>query len=278
VQDKYVGDIGDYGKFGLLRFLSKACPEISIGINWYYVGSETDKGENSDGRFIEYLDEKPEESDLQKCDPGLIEILREIVLKNRRKVSELMKENIVPGATYYAEPLEYSSPSDSGKNKSIREEWFDKSAKTLEKSDIIFTDEDNGVQVSSVSPYSRKGKKYISYDEIEQYYKIGKSIIIYNHHSMEKSEKYLGRFVQIKNRLKIDIDCMDILTFSKYSGRDYVFIIQSEHRKNIKKALDEFKKSRWFATMAFNQRNWESFQQIIGNGCLIPKDTQGKTI
>ena len=33
MKNQYVGDIGDYGKYALLRFLSKQ--GYSIGINWY---------------------------------------------------------------------------------------------------------------------------------------------------------------------------------------------------------------------------------------------------
>ena len=33
MKNQYVGDIGDYGKYGLLRFL--AGHGIKIGINWY---------------------------------------------------------------------------------------------------------------------------------------------------------------------------------------------------------------------------------------------------
>ena len=33
MQDRYAGDIGDFGKFGLLRALSSA--GLSIGVNWY---------------------------------------------------------------------------------------------------------------------------------------------------------------------------------------------------------------------------------------------------
>jgi hypothetical protein len=285
MQNKYVGDIGDYSKFGLLRSLSTNLKDsLLIGVNWYFV-KEADN--DSDGKFIEYLGEmsqksagdlneydyenrsdKPKIRDLQECDFDLIKELRRMVWNNRRDVSEFMEKNILKKSIIsgmdvkcYADELEYL-PSDRRQNKLSRDDWFNRSVTALEGCDIIFTDEDNGVQVDSVPLYSSKGKKYISYNEIEQYYNIGKSIIIYNHHSMEKPEKYLERFVQIKNRLRISIDHMYILTFSKYSGRDYVFIIQSEHHKNIKKAIDEFKKSSWCTTGAFNQKNWERFQQI----------------
>ena len=55
MQNKYVADIGDFGKYGLLNYLcnpSNACSEkLSLGVNWYLV-----KDENSDdGKFTKYL-------------------------------------------------------------------------------------------------------------------------------------------------------------------------------------------------------------------------------
>jgi hypothetical protein len=284
MQDKYVGDIGDYGKFGLLRYLStKLKGSLSIGVNWYFV-KETGADNSSDGKFVEYLGERPGDleecdyerisdkskiRDLQECDFNLIKELRKIVWNNRRSLSEFMEKNvlkkgIIPGMDVkcYSEELKYSS-SDHSQNKLSRDNWFDRSKTALEGCDIIFTDEDNGVQVGSVPLYSRKGIKYIRYDEIAQYYNIGKSVIIYNHHSMEKPNKFLERFAQIKDRLGINISCMDILTFSKYSGRDYVFIIQPKHQKSIKEAIEGFQDSRWWKIKAFNHKNWERFQQII---------------
>ena len=63
MKNQYVGDIGDYGKYGLLRFLSNR--GIKIGINWYL--TEDDK--SSDGKFIEYL-KKPAD---RVYDPELLQ-------------------------------------------------------------------------------------------------------------------------------------------------------------------------------------------------------------
>ena len=48
VKNQYVGDIGDYGKYALLRALS--C-RYSIGVNWYL----TPDDDRSDGKFTDYL-------------------------------------------------------------------------------------------------------------------------------------------------------------------------------------------------------------------------------
>ena len=52
MKNQYVGDIGDYGKYGLLRFLSGK--GIKIGINWYL----TENDGTNDGKFTDYLTKK----------------------------------------------------------------------------------------------------------------------------------------------------------------------------------------------------------------------------
>lgn len=43
MQNRYVGDIGDFGKLGLLRQLHKT--GLSIGVNWYLTPDETHNGD-----------------------------------------------------------------------------------------------------------------------------------------------------------------------------------------------------------------------------------------
>ena len=50
MHDRYVGDIGDYGKLGLLRSLAAA--GLRIGVNWYRT---PDENHNEDGKFTQYL-------------------------------------------------------------------------------------------------------------------------------------------------------------------------------------------------------------------------------
>ena len=56
MQDRYAGDIGDFGKYGLLRALCGADehgPALELGVLWYRVPNEDHK---TDGRIIDYLD------------------------------------------------------------------------------------------------------------------------------------------------------------------------------------------------------------------------------
>lgn len=66
MQNRYVGDIGDFGKLGLLRQLSKT--GLSVGVNWYLTPDET---HNGDGRHIGYLESKPIYFDTMKGGKGV---------------------------------------------------------------------------------------------------------------------------------------------------------------------------------------------------------------
>lgn len=48
MQDRYAGDIGDFGKFALLKELERQ--ELTVGVNWYKT-EPLDSEKNSDGSF-----------------------------------------------------------------------------------------------------------------------------------------------------------------------------------------------------------------------------------
>lgn len=50
MQDRYTGDIGDFGKLGLLRILESQ--GLTIGINW---SRTPDEDHNDDGKYTKYL-------------------------------------------------------------------------------------------------------------------------------------------------------------------------------------------------------------------------------
>ena len=81
MKNQYFGDVGDYGKYGLLKFLGER--DVKIAVNWYL--TKDDENKSGDGGFIDYLKEKNEQKYL-KYDPDLFATLKEMVLpepKNR---------------------------------------------------------------------------------------------------------------------------------------------------------------------------------------------------
>ena len=70
VQHRYVGDVGDFLTYGLLRVLSDAGIG-RLGVIWYLVADET---HNADGRHVTYL--APGNrigQQLRDCDPSLFD-------------------------------------------------------------------------------------------------------------------------------------------------------------------------------------------------------------
>ena len=94
MQNRYTGDIGDFGKVGLLRRLSS---RLSIGVNWYLI---PDESHNGDGQHIDYLTK----SAFQTCDPPLFDALAQIIASNRREVAAL-EDPAILSAVYHSDEI-----------------------------------------------------------------------------------------------------------------------------------------------------------------------------
>jgi hypothetical protein len=108
MQDKYVGDVGDFGKYGLLNEIyNQSNGNIKLGVNWYKVSKEED---NNDGKHIDYLEDnfKAKASYIQ-CFPKLYDKMKGIVLNNNRTLSEIESNQILPENTiFYSKTIPYS--------------------------------------------------------------------------------------------------------------------------------------------------------------------------
>ena len=72
MQDRYTGDVGDFGKYGLLRALVGIHPagsSRSLGVVWYVTDAEIeDVDPQGDGRHLSYLEQPAR---FRECDPQL---------------------------------------------------------------------------------------------------------------------------------------------------------------------------------------------------------------
>jgi hypothetical protein len=96
MQNRFVGDIGDYVKLGSLRALS---PSYRLGVAWWQF---PDESHNKDGRHIDYL----ERSDRwRRFDPDLFDTLQRMVAGGQRNVRALEASNILADATFAGEMI-----------------------------------------------------------------------------------------------------------------------------------------------------------------------------
>ena len=185
MKNQYFGDVGDYGKYGLLKFLAKH--DVKIAVNWYL--TENDENKPGDGGFIDYLKEKNEQRYL-KYDPDLFETLKEMVLPEpkNRDVKQFERKNAIPGAIYYHKKLNLRDLKTVAERKVHRDEWHRKALITCEGADLVFLDPDNGLMEKP--KLSKTAEKYIFPCEVAEYYKRGQNVVYYCHKGRRKPDPW----------------------------------------------------------------------------------------
>lgn len=227
MQNRYAGDVGDFGKLGMLCALAQS--GLAVGVNWYLVPNEN---HNDDGKHIGYLT-KP---GFAGCNDALRITLKALVENEKRSVAAIENRRLISGAQYYSDLL--STPAG-------RAEWHSKALRYLNECEIVFLDPDNGVLVKSVGPSSLKSIKYVFREEIIDYYTSGKSVVFYNHRSRERKHVYLKRFDWLHSEPKLSGASVSGLTFARGTIRDYFFLARQEHRKEASSTIDRILSSPW---------------------------------
>lgn len=228
MQDKYAGDVGDFGKYFLLNKLHLfGKGGFRLGINWYLC-SMAEPGSN-DGRHLSYLSPgNKRHAEYLNCDPSLHGKLSSLINSGARSVSGIENGSILPAKTlFYSDPM----PVKTGRDDNYpleRKKWFGRSAGKLAPADIIFLDPDNGIAPSSLSEEARRAIKYAFMDEIENYYDAGKSVIVYNHRDRSPKVVYLRRLAGAGRKI-CGIRSFRVFRFRRVSVRDYLVFSQSKH-------------------------------------------------
>ena len=229
MKNQYAGDVGDYTKLGVLRGLEQA--GFSIGLNWYLTPDEPEHSKTfTDGKHTKFL-----ECDCDTPDIDLYCALQKIGLSNNRTVARLERAKLFENTLFWNKMLEGKS----------RDKWHLEALKKLGKQDVIFLDPDNGLEVKSTNPYSKNGNKYTTYKEAADYYVQGATVIIYNHRDRKPENEYLKRFSQFIDMEETKNAKMFYLRASRYSVRDYLFLVQERHFSGLEKAIDNFLATEW---------------------------------
>ena len=233
MQNRYTGDIGDFGKLGLLRVLQMS--GLTIVVDWYLI---PDESHNIDGRYVQYL----KNYDYCQLDEALWQGLNCIVKSQKRGISSLESGKILK-ASFYSEPLAIAG-KDKAERAAIRKGWHEKALMTLSGSDVIFVDPDNGIVVPSAFGTVRENK-FVLPDELADYYNHGASVIYYQHKARRPDSFYLDQHKELIEipRLKESIGLG--LKFTKTSQRYYFFIIQPKHKEIVCAAVRNMMAAGW---------------------------------
>ena len=245
MKNQYIGDIGDYGKYGLLRFMANR--GIKIGVNWYL----TENDGSSDGRFTDYLN-RPEE---KIYDPELFDALREISTRSDKTVKMIEDAHLIPGAEFHSELLK-SCTLEPDAREWNRRLWFNNSTLLLGDSELIFADPDNGISYKKTAR-TKDSEKFILPGDVSEYYNSGKNVVFYCHKGRRKQEAWEQAKTEIRNHIR-DVQILAV-TCHRGTQRSYIFVLHPDCVRRYEQILQAFLESVWGRMFT-----WE---EISGNTC-----------
>jgi len=246
MQDQYVGDVGDFGKYGLLRYLcglredSKG-PSLSLGVVWYLMPN----GGGNDGKHLSYLHHPPKNRHRDRfrgCDDLLYESLYDIIFdgaypevqKGRRTVSAIQGASILRDAVFFDDPLTVDGLQVD------RTAWSRDAITRLNHCDVVFADPDNGLELPS-----GPGPKHASFSELGRYLQNGRSLVVYHHLSRNGSadDQIRSCASQLRERLGIGGDIIS-LRYRRGTARAF-FIIPNGRERVLNERIDAFLDGPW---------------------------------
>ena len=252
MQDRYVGDIGDFGKYGLLRVLSgtREAPAAShrsrLGIIWYLF---PDESHTADGKFTGYLeDEGDNHKKFRACDPALYDALRRLVTTAERNVVAVRQSEVLPCGTAYFEPsLSYSLHQPRSSRQATRCDWIRGALDATVESDVVFVDPDNGIS-ETANPWRKNGPKFVFFDDLRRFAGRGQSLVIYHHLSRQGAhEQQIKRW---SNSLRENLGLTGAiwpLRYRRGSARVFFVVPQQRHESALESRIRDFLDSPWRA-------------------------------
>lgn len=227
MQNRYAGDIGDFGKFHLLRYLFN-----HTGYNlkqiWYMYPDET---HNDDGKYINYFEKV-------KGDDYILEETFKSLVQNNRSVKALEDAKLLLNCEYYSKLV-----NENGKESlDYRKAWFREAVNFSKKADFVFVDPDNGIatkllkkenkkdiEILCFDSFSKRPKqgKYIFLNEIELLYDVGRCVVIYHH--LNRTMAHDEQIKILKGKLEEKFFKVIALKHKPYSPRVYFFVLKDKY-------------------------------------------------
>ena len=259
MQNRYTGDAGDYGKYGLLRTIcghrpDSELPKLSLGVLWYLTPDET---HNQDGKHVSYLQPTPANAAAYAaCDPALHHELRRMVATGDRNVAAVRNAGIFdPTATsYFEEQLNYPGITASQTRitwvrHQYRKEWLSRAFRKLRSREVIFMDPDKSVEPKQ-HPGHKDGHQYAYLDDIHKF--IGdkftgnkaRTAVIYHHTDRSDKAEIQIRKALAKVNLRFGVRPTAML-YRHGSARFFIIIPAPQHETLIQQRLSEMLLSPW---------------------------------
>jgi len=230
MQNRYVADVGDFGKFQLFRYMfnHKESPLDGKALSQIWFMHEGEGEENNDGRHIDYFER------MNGTDAYLEHSLMDLLMRDKREVTELEELKLLKNAKFYYENVPRALED--------RYLWLNQALTFSNKSQIVAVAPDNGMalkcnrvekrfeMLTLSDHYSQKvyPHKYIFADELSYFYRLPylEVCIVYQHLSrcFSHSEQIDALLFDLKKAYHHVI----AIKHKPYSPRVFFFLCKSE--------------------------------------------------
>jgi hypothetical protein len=259
LQDRYVGDVGDFAKYGLLRRLAgrRGEREIRLGLVWCLFPNET---HNDDGRHVSYL-RKPE---FEALDDPLLTALRKIVTSGNRCISAVSGGGLFPDRTVFCDAATAApAPPRLSRSNRLRHrtEWLDRCFRITEECDLVFFDPDNGVEIASVPKHHPNAGKYIYWDELMPFWGRRQTLLVYHH--LNRKGSAARQVCGLRDRFQAELDGASVLplVFRRGSCRVFWLVYRSSAvGAELERRARDFLASGW--SRHFRPADWLDEKQV----------------
>lgn len=223
MQDRFVGDVGDFGKYGLLRALTgihpEAEPRLSLGVVWYF-REEVGLG---------YLT-KP--SQFANCDSHLFDSLKGFVTQSGRTIEQVEASRLLGDAVFFSDPVPAGAK---------RHDWFERALRVAKGRQIVFLDPDNGLSSQENS------SKHACVSEVQALVQRGQTVVVYQSFGRQRDHT-----AQVEGWVNDDLrgvplagGAVEVLKFTSRPQRAFILLKSPEHRPLIERRVEGLLASPW---------------------------------
>jgi len=243
MQDKYVADVGDFGKFQLFRYLfnHKESPMDGKELAQIWFMHEGQGEENNDGRHIDYFER------MNGTDEYLEHSLLDILMRDKREVTELENLKLLQNVKFF-----YGEVPKALEDRYL---WLNKALTFSDKAQVVAVAPDNGMALKCnrvercfefltlEEHYSQKvyPHKYIFADEVSYFYRLPylEVCIVYQH--LGRCFSHDEQIESLLGDLKKEYHHVVAIKHKPYSPRVFFFLCKSEViKESIEMRLELF--------------------------------------
>lgn len=227
MQDRYVGDIGDFAKYSLISVLSEG---RKLGIAWYLF---PDESHNADGKHVHYLSQP---NQWRSKHPYIFDKLQKLVQNNQRTTCAVIQDKVLTTDCVSGNLLINHSSSFKVREQ-WRKAWFSELISELEPCDFIFADPDNGLCLDeNFKACNQKQWKRLPLSEANTLAN-GRPAVFYHHNTRRKG----GHEAEISYWLNQLDNASFAIRFRAYSVRTFFVVGATDNmRKNARLWCDRF--------------------------------------